>query len=240
MIKSKISFTDYLSNFPAPHKKKKNADNYFCPLCGHQSLTVSNDSYGYCHCKETSGCHCDFQGDIFELYMETHPRSTLYDAVMFFAKWINIDIEKELYSPEFINHMLFYFSECRQYFAFYNLNVNDIKKEYSKNNAEYDFLKIESNQFYQVLNGKLVTFSMMIKVYTILKLHIKEEMIRKFKQDRDNKKYYYNYAKEYSNEVKSKRGIKKYYNELNKFIRRGVKKGNLKKNQACGSAGKTV
>ena len=136
--------------------------------------------------------------------------------------------------------MLFYFSECRQYFAFYNLNVNDIKKNYSKTNAEYDFLKIESNQFYQVLNGKLVTFSMMIKVYTILKLHIKEEMIRKFKQDRDNKKYYYNYAKEYSNEVKSKRGIKKYYNELNKFIRRGVKKGSLKKNQACGSAGRIV
>ena len=80
----------------------------------------------------------------------------------------------------------------------------------------------------------------MIKVYTILKLHITDEKLRKYKQERDNKKYYYDYAKVYSSKIKNKRGMKKYYNDLNKCIRKGAKKGILKNDKTCISNSGTV
>lgn len=224
LIKSKISFLDYYTEVNAFKEKKKNSKNLICPVCGHQSLSLGQEGFAYCYCKGNNGCSCDFMGDIFELYRHVNKGSSVLDAVKFFAKRINLDLENKFASTEAINEMLFFFSECRQYFAFYNINVSDIKKQYSKINTDNPFLQIDTNQFYKVLNGEFVTHSMMFKVHTILKLHVTDDKLRKYRDVRDNKLFFIENAKEINDEIKIQRSLKKYFKELQYFFINRIKK----------------
>ena len=212
--------TEYLSELGIQSKNK--SGNYNCPLCHHDSFSIFEETNtGLCHCK-AGKCTCSFKGDIFELYKTIHPNKTLTNAVEHFCKKLKIDYIEELKLETNLKWQLKFLAQCRQYFAFYNINVNNIRQKYTSINCEDEYLRIDSKMFYSILNGKIASYDMMCKVVNILRAEISDEDLDRYEKDRIRDDYYDNIATDYFKERKVINGVKRYFNALWKYYSKFV------------------
>ncbi|EFL52345.1 hypothetical protein DesfrDRAFT_0834 [Solidesulfovibrio fructosivorans JJ]] len=217
-INSKYSLIDYLSDLDTGIKNK--SGNYTCPLCGHDSFSVFEDTtVGLCHCKSGS-CTCSFKGDIFSLYLAKNPKKKFTDAIKYFSSKVNIDYIEELELTKNLKWQLDYLAKCRQYLAFYNLNASDIMKNFTSINCENEDFAVNSKRFYSVLKGNIESYSMMYKVVTILRTEITDEKLERYEKDRIRNDYHNDQVNQYYKERNTINAILRELNIYSKYYKR--------------------